>query len=70
VKSTPGSLQEALDALESDYTVLLRGDVFTKDAIKTWLSYKPVKEVDAIALRAMMHSGRAASLERLQLGTT
>jgi glutamine synthetase len=46
-----GSLQQALDALESDYAFLLRGDVLTKDAIKTWLSWKRVKEVDAIAVR-------------------
>ena len=51
VKSTPGSLQEALDALEADHGFLLRGDVFTKDVIETWLSYKRKKEVDAIALR-------------------
>ena len=51
VKSTPGSLQEALDALETDHAFLLRGDVFTKDVIETWLSYKQKREVDAIALR-------------------
>ena len=51
VKSTPGSLQQALDALEADHAFLLRGDVFTKDVIETWLSYKQEKEVDAIALR-------------------
>jgi glutamine synthetase len=51
VKSTPGSLQQALDALEADHAFLLRGDVFTKDVIETWLSYKREKEVDAIALR-------------------
>jgi glutamine synthetase len=51
VKSTPGSLQEALDALEADHAFLLRGDVFTKDVIETWLEYKRKKEVDAIALR-------------------
>ena len=51
VKSTPGSLQQALDALEADHVFLLRGDVFTKDVIETWLSYKQEKEVDAIALR-------------------
>jgi glutamine synthetase len=34
VKSTPGSLNEALDALEADHMVLLRGDVFTKDVIE------------------------------------
>jgi glutamine synthetase len=51
VRSTPGSLQQALDALEADHAFLLRGDVFTKDVIETWLSYKREKEVDAIALR-------------------
>jgi len=51
VKSTPGSLQQALDALEADHAFLLRGDVFTKDVIEMWLSYKREKEVDAIALR-------------------
>ena len=38
-------------ALEADHEFLLRGDVFTKDVIETWLSYKREKEVDAIALR-------------------
>jgi glutamine synthetase len=51
VKSTPGSLDEALDALESDTGFLLRGDVFTADVIDTWLSYKRKTEVDAIRLR-------------------
>jgi glutamine synthetase len=51
VKSTPGSLQQALDALEADHTFLLRGDVFTRDVIETWLDYKRKREVDAVALR-------------------
>lgn len=51
VKSTPGSLGQALDALESDHDFLLRGGVFTKDVIDAWLAYKRKKEVDAIALR-------------------
>jgi glutamine synthetase len=51
VKSTPGSLDAALDALEDDHAFLLRGDVFTQDVIETWLSYKREKEVDAIRLR-------------------
>jgi glutamine synthetase len=40
VKSTPGSLDQALDALERDHAFLLRGDVFTRDVIETWLDYK------------------------------
>ncbi|HWL72630.1 MAG TPA: type I glutamate--ammonia ligase, partial [Burkholderiaceae bacterium] len=51
VRSTPGSLQQALGALEADHAFLLRGDVFTTDVIETWISYKRKKEVDAIALR-------------------
>jgi glutamine synthetase len=51
VPSTPGSLEEALDALEGDHQFLLRGDVFTKDAIETYLSYKRSRELDEIRLR-------------------
>jgi glutamine synthetase len=51
VKSTPGSLEQALDALEADHAFLLCGDVFTKDVIETWIGYKRDKEVDAIRLR-------------------
>jgi glutamine synthetase len=51
VRSTPGSLQQALDALEADHAFLRAGEVFTPDVIETWLSYKRKKEVDAIALR-------------------
>jgi len=51
VKSMPGSLDQALDALEQDHAFLLKGDVFTKDVIETWISYKRKKEVDAIRLR-------------------
>ncbi len=51
VAKTPGSLPEVLDALEADHEFLLKGDVFTKDVIETWLDYKRVKEVDAIRLR-------------------
>lgn len=55
VKSTPGSLDQALDALERDHAFLLRGDVFTRDVIETWLDYKRTKEVDAIRLRPHPH---------------
>jgi glutamine synthetase len=49
--SMPGSLEDALDALEADHDFLLKGDVFTKDTIETWISYKRSKEVDALRLR-------------------
>ncbi|HXK59557.1 MAG TPA: type I glutamate--ammonia ligase [Acidobacteriota bacterium] len=51
VKSTPGSLEEVLDALEKDHEFLLKGDVFTPDVIETWINYKRTREVDAIRLR-------------------
>jgi glutamine synthetase len=40
-----------LDALEADHDFLLKGDVFTKDVVETWVEYKRSKEVDAIRLR-------------------
>ncbi len=51
VKSMPGSLDQTLDALEKDHDFLLKGDVFTRDVIETWLEYKRKKELDAIRLR-------------------
>jgi len=51
VKSTPGTLTEALDALEADHDFLLKGDVFTADVIETHLRYKRAHEVDEIRLR-------------------
>jgi glutamine synthetase len=51
IKTVPSSLDEALAALEKDHDYLLKGGVFTKDAIEVWLEYKRSKEVDAIRLR-------------------
>jgi glutamine synthetase len=51
VPKTPGSLDEALDALEKDHEFLLRGDVFTKDLIETWIDYKRHAEADQVRLR-------------------
>jgi glutamine synthetase len=51
VPTTPGSLGEALDALEKDHEFLLRGDVFTSDVIDTWIKYKRKFEVDPLRLR-------------------
>jgi glutamine synthetase len=51
VPQTPGSLSEALDALQDDHEYLLKGDVFTEDLIETWIDYKRVNEVDAINQR-------------------
>lgn len=51
VPLVPGSLAEALDALEADHDFLLKGDVFTKDLIETYIDYKRSHDVDAIRLR-------------------
>ncbi|MBW1978637.1 MAG: type I glutamate--ammonia ligase [Deltaproteobacteria bacterium] len=51
VPTTPGSLREALEALEADHDYLLKGDVFTSDVIETWISYKMEREVQEIELR-------------------
>ncbi len=51
VPSMPGSLEEALDALEADHQFLLKGDVFTEELLKTYIAYKREKEVQAVKLR-------------------
>jgi glutamine synthetase len=51
VPSTPGSLNEALQALSSDHEYLLKGDVFTEDVIETWIKYKFDKEIKPMALQ-------------------
>ncbi|MDH3687822.1 MAG: glutamine synthetase, partial [Myxococcales bacterium] len=55
VPTMPGSLAEALDELEADHEFLLKGDVFTEDAITTWIEYKREHEVDPVALRPHPH---------------
>lgn len=55
VPSTPGSLEEALKALEKDHEFLLKGDVFTEDVIRTWIEYKTLSEVDPIRMRPHPH---------------
>ena len=51
----PGSLDEALVELENDHEFLLRGDVFTSDAISTWIDYKRENEVEPVRLRPHPH---------------
>ncbi|HTX98745.1 MAG TPA: type I glutamate--ammonia ligase [Bacteroidota bacterium] len=51
VPSTPGSLEEALRALEADHDFLLRGGVFSEEVIDAWIAYKMDKEVKPMALR-------------------
>jgi glutamine synthetase len=51
VAQVPGSLGEALDALEADHEFLLAGGVFSEDLIRTWIDYKRENEVDVVRLR-------------------
>ena len=50
-EKTPGSLDEALAALEEDHEFLTRGDVFTNDLIETWIEYKRENELKPMSLR-------------------
>jgi len=51
VPQVPGSLAEALDALEADHEFLLAGGVFSEELIRTWIDYKRENEVDVVRLR-------------------
>jgi glutamine synthetase len=51
IEKVPGTLGEALDALEGDHDFLLQGDVFSNDLVETWISYKRENELNALALR-------------------
>jgi len=51
VPHVAGTLGEALDCLEADHEFLLKGDVFTRDLIEKWLSWKREHEIKPM----MMH---------------
>ncbi|MBI3805744.1 MAG: type I glutamate--ammonia ligase [Nitrospirae bacterium] len=51
IRKMPGSLDEALAALEADHAFLLKGNVFSEDILQTWMEYKKNKEVDTMRLR-------------------
>ena len=50
IPTVPGSLEQAIDALEADHKFLLQGDVFTQDVIDVWIDYKRA-EMDGVRLR-------------------
>jgi glutamine synthetase len=50
IRNVPGSLEEALDALEADQGFLYRGDVFTPDLVDAWLEIKRASAKE-VALR-------------------
>jgi glutamine synthetase len=51
VPSLPGSLEEALHALEGDHQFLLKGGVFTQEFINLWINYKMKNEVNVLRMR-------------------
>jgi glutamine synthetase len=51
VPQVPGSLAEALDALEDDHEFLLKGGVFSRELIETWIAWKRENELDVVRLR-------------------
>jgi len=51
IPSTPGSLLDALKALEADHEFLTVGGVFTEDFIDNWITYKLDTEVNPMRLR-------------------
>ncbi len=51
IQQTPGSLEESLNALVADHEFLLKGGVFSKDLIDTYIDYKVTQEFKQVALR-------------------
>ena len=51
VPTLPGSLDEALNALEADHDFLLKGDVFSPQLIERWIAYKREKEIQPLRMR-------------------
>jgi glutamine synthetase len=55
VPCSPGSLADAMTALEEDHEYLLKGDVFSRDLIETWIAYKRENEIDPLRMRPHPH---------------
>ncbi|MEC0247850.1 type I glutamate--ammonia ligase [Paenibacillus chitinolyticus] len=54
IRSVPGTLDEALDALQADHDFLLEGDVFTQDFINNYVEIKRGEAKD-VAIRIHPH---------------
>src|SRR3989442_10660018 len=50
IRSVPGSLNEALEALEDDHAFLLEGGVFTTDVLEHYVEFKR-SQLDEVSLR-------------------
>jgi glutamine synthetase len=55
IRSVPGSLAEALGALDEDRAFLTKGGVFTNDLIDGYIADKQAREVDQVRLRPTPH---------------
>ncbi|NDK30545.1 type I glutamate--ammonia ligase [Nesterenkonia haasae] len=51
IPQAPGTLDEALLALEADHDFLLEGGVFTAELIEAWVEYKREEEIEPLNLR-------------------
>jgi glutamine synthetase len=51
IERTPGTLDEAIAALQNDHDFLVQDGVFTPDLIETWVDHKQVNEIDYVRLR-------------------
>ena len=51
IDMVPTSLGAVMDSLEADHEFLLRGEVFSKELIETWIAWKRENEIDAVRLR-------------------
>jgi glutamine synthetase len=54
IRSVPGTLDEALDALEADFEFLTEGGVFSKDFIENYVAFKR-QEAKAVSIRVHPH---------------
>jgi len=51
VADAPGSLAESIAALEEDHEFLLRGDVFSRDLVDAYVTWKRENEIKPLAMR-------------------
>jgi glutamine synthetase len=51
IPKVPGSLEQAIDALEADHAYLKAGDVFSEELIQAWITWKRDNEIKPMALR-------------------
>src|SRR4030095_12142031 len=45
IPKAPGSLEESINNLKRDHAFLLKGDVFTKDVVDEWVTWKEENEI-------------------------